>query len=431
MFLIVLFIILFINFFFIFKYKKYLRKCYNSRAEVSRLGNNIALIGATGDGKTTTSAGITCYLIEYILYECKNRMEEIRLKLPNIDFNKICCIFVNTLEETNSFNLALNNSLRSVEKDDNLLYFVHDFINMDQKYKLLIDYIGYFFILNSPYHVFSKGYFYDRVKNRTALLFDPSSIALREVLKNRNFQLDIGKIIFNDETSIERGNVYSNDKSVKMDGTVEFFALLRNMFKGLTFNISMKQISDNEVKLHRRTINSSLQIFDRKEINIFKLFIFLINVTKSILDLFIKIYILFSNLVKRLINNIFRKEFIFQDFEYFKNKSTWYRRVEFFLFKFKKILLSFNFIRVRLYKYYSSEDVGKRTKGTYDCLVLYFPIYYVYGLVNTYEYYDTAYPLFNAARTKSINNIIINSDTHTRIERFKRTFMKYFEEEDR
>lgn len=428
MYLIIIFVILFINFFFLVRYKKYLRHCYNSRAEVSRLGNNIALIGATGDGKTTTSAGITCYLIEYILFECKKRMEEIRLKLSKINFNKVCCIFLSSLDEKNSFTEALNDSLNSVSKDDNLLCFVHDFINMDIKYKLIIDYIGYFFVLNCPYHVYSKGYFYDRVKNRTALLFDPTSIALREVLKTKNFQLDLGKVIFNDETSIERGNVYSNDKNVKLDGTVEFFALLRNMFKGLTFNISMKQISDNEVKLHRRTINSSLQIFNREEIYTFKLTLLLINLVKSISDLFMKIYLFFEGLIKSIFNKLFKKNLIIRDFEYYKNESTWYRLFEFFLFKIKKLLLSFNFIKVRLYKYYSSEDVGKRTKGTYDCLILYFPIYYCYGLVNTYEYYDTAYPLFDSARDNSVNDVIINTDTNTRISRFRRTFMQHFED---
>lgn len=428
MYLIIIFLILFINFFFLVRYRKSLKHCYNSRAEVSRLGNNIALIGATGDGKTTTSAGITCYLIEYILFECKKRMEEIRLKLPKINFNKVCYIFLTSLDKKNSFTEALNDSLNSVCEDDNLLCFVHDFINMDIKYKLIIDYIGYFFVLNCPYHVYSKGYFYDRVKNRTALLFDPSSIALREVLKNKNFQLDLGKVIFNDETSIERGNVYSNDKNIKLDGTVEFFALLRNMFKGLTFNISMKQISDNEVKLHRRTINSSLQIFNREEIYTFKLTLLLINLLKFISDLFIKIYLFFERLIKSIFNNLFKKNLIIRDFEYFKNESTWYRLFEFFLFKVKKLLLSFNFIKVRLYKYYSSEDVGKRTKGTYDCLILYFPIYYCYGLVNTYEYYDTAYPLFDAARDNSVNDVIINTDTNTRISRFRRTFMQHFED---
>lgn len=428
MILIIIFLIIASNFFFLVRYKKSLRHCYNSRAEVSRLGNNIALIGATGDGKTTTSAGITCYLIEYILFECKKRMEEIRLKLPKINFNKVCSIFLSSLDEKNSFTEALNDSLNSVSEDDNLLFLVHDFINMDIKYKLIIDYIGYFFVLNSPFHVYSKGYFYDRVKNRTALLFDPSSIALREVLKNKNFQLDLGKVIFNDETSIERGNVYSNDKNIKLDGTVEFFALLRNMFKGLTFNISMKQISDNEVKLHRRTINSSLQIFNREEIYTFKLTLLLINLVKSISDLFIKIYLFFERLIKSVFNKLFKKNLIIRDFDFFKNESTWYRLFEFFLFKVKKLLLSFNFIKVRLYKYYSSEDVGKRTKGTYDCLILYFPIYYCYGLVNTYEYYDTAYPLFDAARENSLNDIIVNSDTNKRINRFRRTFMKYFED---
>ena len=124
MYLIIIFLILFINFFFLVRYKKYLRHCYNSRAEVSRLGNNIALIGATGDGKTTTSAGITCYLIEYILFECKKRMEEIRLKLPKINFNKVCCIFLSSLDEKNSFTEALNDSLNSVSEDDNLLCLI-------------------------------------------------------------------------------------------------------------------------------------------------------------------------------------------------------------------------------------------------------------------------------------------------------------------
>ena len=80
---------------------------YKSKYNISNLGTNIALIGATGDGKTTTAAGITNYLIEIIIDKCISRMDKIRKQLYFVNFNTIKNLYIQYLDLTNSFDFAL------------------------------------------------------------------------------------------------------------------------------------------------------------------------------------------------------------------------------------------------------------------------------------------------------------------------------------
>lgn len=418
-----LFFFWFYNAFCLWRKKRLNRLCDNSRSEASNSGNNIAFVGPTGDGKTTTGAGICMYLIEYIIIECNNRMNDIRIQLKDINFNNVINMFCENLEKSNDLINSLNSTLEFyIKTEKSLIKFNHDYINLNFKKDLLKNYILYFFCINiRKKFIYSKGYFFDRVSCEISNLFDDSSVELRNVLEKYNFQLDLCNIIFNDEVSLNRGNALSSSIDIKKSGATEFYSLIRNMFQGLTFCINTKQVSDNQVRQERLLINSTFQIFDRKtNINSFKLIQILLDLSAIIFTNFIcKLYLILRNIFHKKNNHI--------DYSSYMNTKNIFRSYEYFVYFMKAFLKAQSYIRVRLFKFYSSEDVGKRTAGTFDRITMYFPVYYCYGLVNTYEYYESCYPLFNKCRDESIINEISKGDINSRLDRIE----KIFEKEDK
>ena len=112
--------------------------CDSSRIEASKAGTNISFVGPTGDGKTTTASGFTMYLIEFILYECNRRMNDIRVQLKDINFNHVISIFTEKL--SNSYDLihSLNFTVDYfIKTEKSLINFNHDYLNLDLKRNLL------------------------------------------------------------------------------------------------------------------------------------------------------------------------------------------------------------------------------------------------------------------------------------------------------
>ena len=420
--LLILQVLVLIYIFITFLNRKRLKNlCERSKYEISKLGTNISLVGATGDGKTTTGAGISNYLIEIIIGNCLSRMDKIRKQLYYINFNLLQQIYVQYLDIYSDFDLALLKVLDYYESEDKLDIYSTDYLSVESAYQLVRDYILYFNIANiQKSFIFSKGYFIDRVTCNISKLFDSSSIELRNVLSEKNFQMAPGLIIFDDEKSLERGNVYSNNKDIKLSGSKEFFALLRNMFKELSYHVVMKQQSDDEVKQERVLINASLMIFDRKDfISSFPLLKFFISFPLKIIKLFIDLYGLFYDFFH---SNEKKKYGPFV--KRYNNKFNLLRRLEYMTYMSCSLLSSISYIRVRMFRYYRSDDVGKRTPNTFDRLILYFPIQYCYGCIDTWEYSQSAYPIFDAARINHIDASVSKFDSSPRLDRVKKIFEK-------
>ena len=161
-------------------------------------------------------------------------------------------------------------------------------------------------------------------------------------------------------------------------------------------------------------------IFDRKDyISSFPLFRYIINIP----------FILVTKLLQGYYwgyDHLFNKKYkkLGPSFNIFKNSSSWYRIFEYYTYMISNILKSISYIRVRLYRYYRSDDVGSHTKDTFDRLILYFPTQYCYGCVDTYEYYYAAYPIFDCLRINSIHDTVSKFNVSPRIRRLKDIFKK-------
>lgn len=361
---------------------------------VSQLGYSIAILGKKGSGKTTSAAGICQYFTTYLIQEMLSRMDDIRIKLKTVDFNfiNICVEAFAGQNSTDSgvykdidkfvslFENRDNKIFDKVRKYNEFESFYTDFISIDEKISLLKKYMSYYYIINfRERYVLSRGYFYNIISGELGKLFDPSSLELRNVLKNDNWQVDFANVIFDDETSIRDGSALSNDKEAKLSGSKDFDALIRNAGEGLIYKISIKQNSEDHIKANRRQIDGNLEIYDMKLYSSFKF-------TRKLLDVIVKVSywpIKFWHFIR----SIFSKKFDASiAFDCYKNKNNRHRKFEYHVFQVKKLLERTGFIRVRYRNYFSSEDVGKKDPALYDRVILWFPVYYCWGTVKTHEF---------------------------------------------
>lgn len=368
--------------------------CDHMPEVVSKLGYSIALLGKKGSGKTTSAAGICQYLTTYLICEMLSRMDDIRVKLKTVDFNFInVCVEAfarqNTIDsgvydDINKFVVLFENRDNKIfdkmRKYNEFESYYTDFISIDEKKSLLKKYMSYYYIVNfRQRYVLSRGYFYNIVSNELGKLFDPSSLELRNVLKNNNWQVDFANVIFDDETSIRDGSALSNDKESKLSGSKDFDALIRNAGEGLVYKISIKQNSEDHIKANRRQIDGNLEIYDMKVYSSFKL-------TRKLLDFFV-VASYFPIKFWYFIRSIFSKKFDSSiAFETYKNKNNKHRKFEYHIFQVKKLLERTGFIRFRYRNYFSSEDVGKKDPSLYNHTILWFPVYYCWGTVKTHEF---------------------------------------------
>lgn len=425
--LIVLFIIfslLIVYFYIAIKWKKHYEKlAEESKYQIVDLGHNISISGPKGAGKTTTACGFAHMLTEYIIALCINRMNDIRIKLHHVDFNLVQAYFVKCLEDLNYFHKvspykswyydeAIEQTVSFIIQDDKFQYYYTNFVDVENKRELLEDYLLYFLILNFRHHyVVSTASFFNRVSCENALLYDPSSLELRSVLEKRNFDQDFCNIIFNDEVSLGRGNVYSNDKKVKLAGTVYFKILERNAFLGTHYTISMKQSSMNEVKQDRDLCDCNLEIFDRKDdLATFKTLQKVLDFFYSICSIPIKLWY--------FISSIFRKLSYRELLEIKMNKLGPLRRIEHFIYQIKKLLISTGYIRIRMKLYLRPEDVGSENDKKYKPYVFYIPIQWCYGVVDTYEYRPVAEYYMKAASDNVELNHVSHKNKIDRVDRY-------------
>lgn len=408
----------------IFWHKVLEKKCDVSKYQVANLGYNIALVGNKGAGKTTTSAGISHIINEYLIAKMQHEMNDIRIKLYYLDFNLIKNKFIEELSKNKIIDNPpykswyYDSSIESVvdfimSNEKEFMYkWYTNFTEIKDKKSLLENYLLYFLILNfRKNYVISTAGFYNRVSLEHGLLYDPESIELRKVLSSKNFDQDFCNIIFNDEASISRGNAFSNRKDVKLSGSVIFKILERNAFLGTHYTVTMKQDSMNEVKDDRSLQDCNLEIFDRKDdIGTFKNLRKLIDIVFSLICFPYKFYLFFKH--------FFVKKTVSELFEFHMNSNCSLRKIEHKLFQFKQQLLSFGFIRIRLKSYLKPEDVGKSDEKKYIPYVFYIKRIYCYGVVDTNEYKPVILEYQKKYSSNASFEKVSSFDSNNRVERY-------------
>lgn len=384
--------------------KRLRNKMQDSIGWTSTLGTSIAINGNKRAGKTTSGAGFVHYISIIIYNKLSDLMDNNRKILKKIDFNKVESIFNQQLIITRNYDDALDRTIVFfIHQDSELDEYYYNYLSLTEKEKLLSEYIEAYFILNiRKKFVYSKGWMFNRITLETSKLYDPNSIELRNVLNKFNWQLDIANIIFDDEKSMDAGNVDSNKRAVKLSGSKEFHSLLANMFRELTYNIVIKQNSKDQILQERNLIDSNLFIHRRRILGQFMIPRLALELFLKFVQIPLKIYCFFGRI----------------DFEndYLK-RATNYRKLEYQIFRMCKALESFGYIKVRFLNYFDADDVGKLDRNLFDVFDCYFPIRYCYGVVDTYEY-NCLLPYFKSFKKNSVNESTSKFNTNNRVRQY-------------
>ena len=420
-FTIIWFILLFIFdvfvIFWFFRKKILLDKVEETKIIIPTLGHTIAMNGIKGKGKTTTCSGIVQVLTEYLYAEMDARMNDIRLSLPDIDFNLLETyfdqkypLFVNVQYGES---LTIDYILLTID-DHKLNTFYTDFLGLRDKRSMIIDYLLNYWVKNyRGVETYSSGFIFNFVSGKLSKRLDPTSSQLRNVRFNENYQGGFYTIKFNDEKSIQAGNEKSNDKDLRNSGVRDYLALKRHEGKATCFDISPSQIATDVNAQERRQNDINIDIFDRCDsLADFKLTRKILHVILKIAYIPIGIWLFFKAIFKRLSFNELQDEF--------SKKPGIYRNFEAFIDKLCKLLKRQGYIRIRCKAYYKADDVGKRNEDLYDKYIFYFPIYYCYGPIDTYEYYPVMKE-FSKMNSKAINEKISQFDDKAKFALFLKT----------
>lgn len=360
------------------------------------LGYVINLSGKKGIGKTTTGAAITNYLIQYIQGKMFSDMDNIRKSLSEVDFYSLEKRYCENLEN-NEWNHS--KAVKLTLQEYNFYTFYTDNFHIYDKKKMLEDYLKRFYILNiRQEYVLSKTYFFDCVNLQNAKQLDPTSLELKNVLIQKNYQLGLGTVIFEDEKQLGGGNVNSNNKQMKTSGKKEQRALIRNAYEGLCFEVTTKQYDADEMKLERKQIDASINIRSRREINYDLSIVRILKFIYSILVFPRKVIYFFHHYDEKM--------------DKFKKSCNHLRRFETWIDDIEKIIKSKGYIIVYARKYFDPDDVGKQNDELYERIRLTLEKDFSYGSVYTYEWKAIAeeYEKYRANEMKKKTSLFDNSE---------------------
>ncbi len=421
---IIWFVLLFIfDIYIIFWYRKkrYLKdKFEEMKTTITKLGHTLSVNGHKGSGKTTTTAGIILVLTEGLYKLAEERMNDIRISLPFFNFNfleeNFCENYLLLEGEEYAEEQAIDVTLSLLDKEM-FNYFYTDFLSINDKKEMLRDYLKYYWVVNfRGVELYSSGYMFNFISGKLGKQLDPTGNYLRKVKYTENYQGGFFTIKFNDEKSIDSGNEKSMDKDLRESGIRDYLALKRHEGKGTCFDISPAQVATDVNSQERRQNDVNLEIYDRNDsIGDFK-------ITRKVLSLILKIA--FLPIAGGLKIKAFFKRIPYDELKLeFSKKCGFYRKFEAFIDRFSKLLKRQGYIRIRCRAYYRADDVGKKDPTLYDRYVFYFPIYYCYGVVDTYEYAPIMehYSKMNA---KSVDAEISQFDHEKRIKLFNQIISK-------
>lgn len=351
-----------------------------------------SLVGDTGTGKSYFINACAQELTKYIDYELKSRMEEIRIKLDTVNFNYIQS-YIDSLMKDN-LSLKENEVYKEFEKfiaiytnNTNKIFdktrsheefetYFSDFITFHDKKEMLLSWMkAYYITIYRKKYVVSGNYHYNIFSEELATIYDPSSLELRNVIKNNNWQFGPARIILDSEQQIRDSNSESNNNEKKRAGTKDTMALIRNA-GDLNWIFSDRQVSTDLMKALKDQYEAHILPVEMREFSTFP------NLRRFLSWCAEKSYfwVKFRFSVKALFNKKFDKYMAFKNY---KNENNRHRKLEKNLLMERLYLKRNGFIRIRLRNYHRAEDVGKDDLECYEPLDFYFPYYY-FGSYDTH-----------------------------------------------
>ena len=373
----------------------------------------VYIYGQIGAGKTTCAAGITNMLSKIKKEQAIEKLESVKDKLPEVDFN-----LVNEIINRAFYEVHLTNS----DLICNLIYsmypelekicegkFYNNYLYPDSYSTLLKDYIqAYIALIRNNYVYFLRRKFFSWNTNNWAMNYLPGMIDIKERFIHLDYRVQHYSTIFVDEKILDGNTKNTEYMSISKEdgGTDTFLRLIRHLGKKSIHYIVTLQDFNRSVKQERELATGIIHIQKRNELSLYslanlfrKMIIDYLTRWKFFIDEFKQnIYDQKKKKLYKIIDLFDNQEIEVPDYlinrinKYDIDVSSSPSKIKAVIKKLVQIeerTFADSFINYEANYYTSDDDVGKTKK---ECesgflkLNLCFPLSWCYGSVDTYSF---------------------------------------------
>lgn len=384
LFLVVFFAIktLIIKFDIFYKSLKAKREYFDSLNFFNNFGCVFGIGGKIGAGKTTLLALLSNIYNIDVRRKLMRKLEEIKIKLPYVPFNRIDIEFKEAILQGQTFDQIRNDLLKKYQDDYKLREFNYDYLNYTENLKLLSDYMYYMYHYLRDNHVMSNIKVYDHISGSYSYMYSDEYIKLKD---GNLFPIDNYTFIFNDEGALTNSNKNAISKLNQDDGSDVFDRLCRNASGGTIYKATTTQDITRLQKLEREIMVNIIYVLNHSICGVSRMYLKSLARKKRIIE---KMY----SLVLR-----FKKDILYPD------KFNWFRKQLKLIQDKENKHINNSFIRFDVAVYNDPEKSGKKITEDMEDSENYYasitgPINYAWGTVNSYSFSK----MFDYLRERSI-----------------------------
>lgn len=351
------------------------RRFRRTRTIISNSGYIIGVGGKIGAGKSTSTAGITTYLENYVLSLIYEKMDYVQTIMNKYDFTELNnylsrVFFDEKIDKLQNDTLPLTNNALYISDEYHRYY--DDGIKTHTYEDMLKDYMEAYLALNRGNYVYSNIKFDSIVTGNRAFDLKGSDFKIKDRLLEKNYRLRRYSVFFYDEATLDVDKINFNWQNTARDdsGTIEHLRLFRHYFKGKSYYITTLQNPERLVKAERELFNSIYMIRDKCDFEEFKRIKSVINIIDACNEKIHKI----KTKIKRLLHIPLKSD-----------KRSMYKNVKRFLLQRMDKLNSKDFLVYTVDIYDTTKEAENNSKNRFTTkLVL--PKKWCYGPIDTYEY---------------------------------------------
>ncbi len=390
-------------FIYYFKTKRLSKEYINTQNEVDKLGVNVAIIGLPRSGKNVLANGLLYSKEQHLMQKAKDMLEEIKICLYFLDFDLVDLIIEDYKRKKNNtvsyvdFKYIVGKIFHKFKINDGIF---NNYIQNNKLSDLINNYvICYYTLYIRGFNVLSYTYQYSFVSHTVARILMDDTFNLKEVVDNGIFYLEPFMLTFSDERSLTKSNLLSTSRKEKDKGGKEFACLVGNMFQETLFNLSLKQISSDEIANERRLKTDNLYIMGKGEIK------------NSFYNLTFEVDKMIQKLNKRYIKRFKRKSYNDEFKAKYISFKSWtndllvcdYKKEFMQLHLLKKYITTLGYIKTKVRNYYKEEDVGSANVNSYYDMEFTYPIWCSWGANDTHEFKLVLDELYKHSKVKAMN----------------------------
>lgn len=351
---------------------------------IPRLGYIVGVGGNIGAGKSTSTAGITTFMEEYIMGLAYSKMDYIQTIINDYDFTMLNkklddFLFDEKMELMMELTYPLTEEaiyakIKNFEtKEIELFDRIYDDGIKEHSYEEFIrEYIEAYMAIKRNNYVYSNIKFDSIVTDNRAFDLCGDDFKIKERLHEKNYRLRRYSIFFYDEATLDADKINLNwQKTGQEDsGTIEQLRLFRHYFKGLSYYYTTLQNPERLVKAERELFNSIIMIREKKDFQEFKRLKHMLNMFNWVNEK--------SHSFKLKTKNIFH-------IRHNPNKKNMYKNIKRFILKFTDKLNSLDYLVYDVEIYNTAKEAENGSRNSCNAKFV-LPKKWCYSPIDTYEY---------------------------------------------